>query len=149
MRIYLDNCCYGRPYDDQSSEKIKLESESIINIQELIKSKKIKLATSFMLHYENLKKKDIAKRKRIDKFLREYRETYIGIEYFDKLQESTKSIIETGIKEKDAYHVASAIIANCKYFLTVDERLLKYKSDEIILMNPIDFVKMLEAVKNE
>ena len=25
MRIYLDNCCFNRPFDDQSQIKIKLE----------------------------------------------------------------------------------------------------------------------------
>lgn len=32
-------------------------------------------------------------------------------------------IMETGIKEKDAYHVACAIIAECNYFVTTDDRL--------------------------
>ncbi len=27
MKIYLDNCCYNRPFDDQTQERIHLESE--------------------------------------------------------------------------------------------------------------------------
>lgn len=27
MRVYLDNCCYNRPYDDQSQMRIHLEAE--------------------------------------------------------------------------------------------------------------------------
>ena len=27
MRIYLDNCCYNRPYDDQSKIRIRLETK--------------------------------------------------------------------------------------------------------------------------
>lgn len=27
MRVYLDNCCYNRPYDDQSQMRIHLETE--------------------------------------------------------------------------------------------------------------------------
>lgn len=30
MKIYLDNCCYNRPFDDQTQERIYLESESIL-----------------------------------------------------------------------------------------------------------------------
>ena len=27
-RVYLDNCCYNRPYDDQSQVRISLESQA-------------------------------------------------------------------------------------------------------------------------
>ena len=32
QRIYLDVCCLNRPFDDQSQERIRLESEAIILI---------------------------------------------------------------------------------------------------------------------
>ena len=32
MRVYLDNCCYNRPFDDQNQLKIAIESAA--NIQE-------------------------------------------------------------------------------------------------------------------
>ena len=32
MKIYLDNCCYNRPFDDLSQERIYLESETILMI---------------------------------------------------------------------------------------------------------------------
>lgn len=37
MRIYLDNCCFNRPYDDQSQFKIRIESEAKLAIQEKVK----------------------------------------------------------------------------------------------------------------
>lgn len=49
------------------------------------------------------------------------------------------------MKDKDAYHLASAILAECDYFLSTDYRLLKYKTNEIILLNPVEFIKVLEA----
>lgn len=30
MIIYLDNCCYNRPFDDQTQERIHLESERFV-----------------------------------------------------------------------------------------------------------------------
>ena len=56
-----------------------------------------------------------------------------------------EEIILKGIKPKDAYHLASALLAECDYFLSTDDRLLKYKTNEIILLNPVDFIKILEA----
>jgi hypothetical protein len=32
MKIYLDNCCYNRPFDDQTQERIHLESEAILTV---------------------------------------------------------------------------------------------------------------------
>lgn len=38
-RIYLDNCCYNRPYDDQSFKAISLEAEAKLYIQDNIKER--------------------------------------------------------------------------------------------------------------
>ena len=70
-------------------------------------------------------------------------------EFAEKLNEKVAKIMSTGIKTNDAYHVASAILANCNYFISVDDRLLKYNSDDIILVNPIEFVKIFGDDKNE
>ena len=34
MRIYLDNCCYNRPYDDQSQIRVSLETQAKLYTQE-------------------------------------------------------------------------------------------------------------------
>ncbi len=39
MRIYLDNCCFNRPYDDQSQLRISLETQAKLYVQNLIKEK--------------------------------------------------------------------------------------------------------------
>ena len=33
MKIYLDNCCFARPYNDQTSLPLRLESEATLDIQ--------------------------------------------------------------------------------------------------------------------
>lgn len=32
MRIYLDNCCYNRPFDDQTQPRIHEETNAIVEI---------------------------------------------------------------------------------------------------------------------
>ncbi len=32
MKIYLDVCCFNRPFDDQTQEKIHLEAEAVFII---------------------------------------------------------------------------------------------------------------------
>lgn len=33
MKIYLDNCCFNRPFDDQSQIRVRLEAEAKLKIQ--------------------------------------------------------------------------------------------------------------------
>ena len=53
MIVYLDNCCFNRPFDDQSSFIIYMETEAKLYVQDLIRKNEIKLAWSFVLDYEN------------------------------------------------------------------------------------------------
>jgi predicted nucleic acid-binding protein len=54
-----------------------------------------------------------------------------------------------GAKEKDAYHVASAIYAKCEYFISTDIRLLKCKTDKIKMVTPIEFVVETEGENDD
>lgn len=55
MKVYLDNCCFNRPYDDQSRLRIRLEAEAKMRIQEEIRNGIFKLVWSYILDYENSK----------------------------------------------------------------------------------------------
>ncbi len=53
MRIYLDNCTFNRPFDNQNSIRIKIETDAKLYIQEKIKENKIELVWSYILDFEN------------------------------------------------------------------------------------------------
>lgn len=46
MRVYLDNCCFNRPYDDQTYIRVSLETQAKLYIQDKIKSQELELASS-------------------------------------------------------------------------------------------------------
>lgn len=54
-KIYLDNCCYNRPFDIQSQLKIHLETQAKLYVQQRIKDGKDILVWSYVLEYENSK----------------------------------------------------------------------------------------------
>jgi len=54
-----------------------------------------------------------------------------------------REILMKGVKKKDALHIACAIEGKCDYFLTTDKKLLRKTFDEIIVISPIDFLKIL------
>ena len=141
MRIYLDNCCYNRPYDDQSQVRISLESQAKLHVQELIREKKLELASSYTLSYENSRNPYDIRRRTIQKFLEEHTAVYIDASFSQQVSALAKEIMSTGVKTADAHHAASAIIAKCDYLLTTDDRLLKYRTDRIRVVDPIDFIQ--------
>ena len=144
LRIYLDMCCYNRPYDDQSQMRIAMEAQAKIYIQDMIKEKKLKLITSYMLRYECGSNPFPMRRDTILDFIDKNAFGYIGDERKAVIEEKAAEIMKTGVKFKDACHVASAIYAECGYFISTDKRLLKYQSKEIKMVTPIEFVVEIE-----
>ena len=142
MKIYLDNCCYNRPYDDQSYLRISLESQAKLFVQYLIKEKKIDLVTSYVLDYENSRNPHATRRDTIAEFFENAVE-YVGSDKNDEILAIAKKIQATGVKVADSCHVACAEYSNCDYFLTTDDRVLKYKSDKITIINPVQFIQIL------
>ncbi|MCM1136410.1 MAG: hypothetical protein NC400_12650 [Clostridium sp.] len=145
MKIYLDNCSYNRPYDDQSQMRIYLETQAKLHIQDMIRERKLELVASYVLDYENSKNRSLQKKMTIGKFIEDYATWYVSDRKKDEIEIYAIAIMETGIKEKDAYHVACAIIAGCDYFITTDDRLLKYHSEKIDLVTPGEFIRKMEA----
>ena len=37
MNVYLDICCFNRPFDEQSSLIVYLETEAKLHVQELVR----------------------------------------------------------------------------------------------------------------
>ena len=137
VKIYLDNCCYNRPYDDQTQLRIELETKAKLYIQHQIVEKEFKLVSSIILEFENDHNPYYIRKTVIGDFIQH------AAEYIDETEEIVtlaSEIRKSGIKPKDATHLACAIHAKCDYFITTDDKLLKYKDDRITIINPIDFI---------
>ncbi len=143
LKVYLDNCCYNRPFDDQSQLVINIESIAKLYIQSMVLAGRFSLVWSDILEYENAHNPFEERRKRIAKW-KTVATTMIQstIDVIDK----AKDIMKVGTKSKDALHLSSAIIAKADYFITTDKKIIKKSKEikEIIVLNPIDFVKELE-----
>jgi len=144
MKIYLDNCCYNRPYDDQRQMRIFLETQAKLHIQQLIIQKKLKLVCSFILRYENNENPNISNRDSIAQFFINASE-YVGNENMEDIRKMADEFMKQGIKMKDATHLACAIKARCDYFLTTDDKLIKkYNGNAIKVRTPLTFLENLE-----
>lgn len=146
IRVYLDNCCYNRPFDDQNSIKIFFETEAKLFIQEKIKLGELELVWSFILDYENNQNMDTGRKEEIFKFEKYAKVYFVGTNKTGILSEKFYSL---GIKKKDSIHLACAVETNCDYFITTDFGILKKKSlfSEILIINPIDFIIQIGETK--
>lgn len=144
MKIYLDNCYYNRPYDDQRQLRISLETQAKLNIQDSIRNGEIELVSSFVLLYEISRSPNTTSARSIEEFVEKYSAIFVSDKNLDKIETLAKDIQSTGVKKMDSWHVACAIIAGAEYFLTTDKRLLKYNTDSIKMINPVDFISEKE-----
>ena len=135
----------NRPYDDQSQIRISLETQAKLQIQKMIKDKELDLVSSYILAYENSKNPVESKKNSISKFIKENRIEYVDVDRADEVRAIADEIIATGVKTADAYHTACAILAGCDYMITTDDRLLKYKSDKIKVVDPTVFIREMEV----
>lgn len=111
----------------------------------MIRTGQLELISSYILDFENSENPFEMRRKTISVFTNRHSSIYVSDNVKLQIEQKAADIEKTGIKHKDACHVASAIIAGADYFLSTDYRLLKYKTDEIKMMNPTEFVKELEV----
>jgi predicted nucleic acid-binding protein len=141
IRIYLDNCCFNRPYDAQAQLRVRFETQAKLYIQKMVFEREIELVWSYVLKFENSRNPFEEKRHTIAQW---EKLSSIFVSVSDEIVATAEIITKTGIKNIDALHVACAIAGNCNYFITVDRRLLTYKDSRVIICNPIDFLNQIE-----
>ncbi|MBD5443931.1 MAG: type II toxin-antitoxin system VapC family toxin [Lachnospiraceae bacterium] len=144
IKVYLDTCCYNRPYDDQTQLRINLEAQAKLFIQKQIVDGKLELIYSFISVYENSQNPYSIRKNAISDFFSNA-SIYISEDNVNVIKQRASEIMKTGIKTKDALHISCAIEGKADYFVTTDIRLLKYSSDEVKIINPIDLITILEG----
>ncbi len=145
MKVYLDNCCFNRPYDNQDYLSIKLETEAKLKIQEMIKEKQLLLIWSFMLDYENSANQGKSKKESIYDW---YKYSSAHISFKDDILRLSEIIAGMGFGKKDSIHLSCAIMGKAEYFITVDKGILKKrgKLDAIEIIDPISFIRITEEI---
>lgn len=141
-KLYLDMNIYNRPFDDQSQVRIRLETIATYAILKTIKERRYSLLWSFMLEFENSLNPDEDIKVEIQMT------SSLALELINMTEDiliTAKSLESKGIKPRDAIHIACAIKGDADYFLTCDDKLTRKSQlikDKIIIMNPIDFIRV-------
>ena len=140
MRVYLDNCSFNRPFDDQRQMRVRLEAEAKLCIQEHIRSGTLELVWSYMLDFENAAHPFEERRTTISGW-RQY--ATMNIEETATILQRANLLAGIGLKAKDALHIACAIAGECTYFVTTDDDILKRRQgiQDITVIDPTALVR--------
>jgi len=122
MRIYLDMCCFNRPYDDKTQARIRLETEAKVILQQKVKDAECELVWSVTLDFECSNNPFEEHRHAITQWRKLAVVTVIADE---PVIIKAKQLAAQGLGHYDALHVASAIAGGAKLFVTTDDRLIK------------------------
>ena len=123
MKIYFDVCCLNRPYDDQTQDRIHLESEAVITILGHIESEEWSLVSSGVVSYEISQTSDEERKRRLHSLVRRASEFIpVGRQTYVRARELQNRL---GIRAYDALHIACAEQGEVDVFLSTGDRLVK------------------------
>ncbi len=149
-KIYLDNCCYNRPFDDRSIIINYLEREAILIIMQMAHDNELQIIGSNILSKEMGLISNPVKKKHVIELYQ-----FLASDIIDAnssiLERATEIRTLSSIKMFDSLHLACAE-ARADVLLTTDKKFLKAarKLDLTIkIMNPIEFLLEVSNYDND
>ena len=146
--VYLDNCCYNRPFDDRSNIRNYLEREAVLIIMQMAYEGNIKIVGSEVLQKEMSLISNNEKRRDVESIYNELTSAVIMLNGWI-IRRAEEIMAQSSIKSFDSLHLASAE-TEADVLLTTDTTFMKAANrlnTKIRVRNPINF--LLEVSENE
>jgi len=141
--IYIYNYVINLPFDDQSQERVRLETEAIVLLLARLERKEWTWLGSQALDVEIDRTPDVEQQARLRRIVE-----FIGlsVEIGEKELDRATELQKLGFVGFDAVHLACAENGKADVFLTTDDRLLKLakrlaKRLRVKVVNPLDWMK--------
>jgi predicted nucleic acid-binding protein len=139
----MDTCCYKRPFDDQTQDRIYLETEIILSIIAKCDRGEWVLLSSEVLEYEFSNDKDA---ERGQYMIALYCDNSNVFPLTDDIKRRAHELQTYGVKLLDSLHLATAEYANADVLLTVDDQFFnsaKRADSKIKVIRPKEFMEVL------
>lgn len=140
MRIYMDVCCLGRPFDDLTQGRVYLEAEAVLSIISRCESGEWNLLSSGAIDFEIAQMPDLEVQEKVNTL---YSSASEHMNTTQKTIDRAKEFQAFEIKHFDSLHMALAEGANVDIFLTTDDRLIKraHKANASVrVANPVTWL---------
>lgn len=142
MKVYLDVCCYNRPFDDQTQERIRLEAEATAIVMTGIRLRFLELIDSEAVDLEHMASPFPERDEAISpvRRLASVRVELQGVHW-----SRARLLSGMGFGRYDALHVACAEAGGADVLLTTDDQFLRVAARErkrlhVRVVNPVEWV---------
>ena len=140
IRLYLDNCCFNRPFDDLTQERTEKEADAVNLILSLSKNGTLSIVSSVFVDMETDRTPDENKRRNVIEIYR-YDEYY---ELDTEIENAARLFRSYGLKPFDSLHLAVAETKQVDFLLTTDDVFAKQSKrfeHRVKVVNPYIFIK--------
>jgi hypothetical protein len=122
ITVYLGACCLNRPFDDQTQERIRLESEAVLLILTRAEAGGLRWVGSEVLEYEIAQTPDPERRGRV---LLLAAAAQVTVALGPAEEARGRHLEALGFRPFDALHIACAEGGRASLLLTTDDRFLR------------------------
>lgn len=148
MKIYMDVCCFNRPYDDQGQDRIRLEAEAVMAILYNCQKGHWSLVGSDIIDFELGKTQNPIKKLKAT-ILADMAIT--KIKFNENIQTISTEYQNAGIDLFDSLHIACVEESGANIMLTTDDKLIKKAKNlnkiKVIIENPVKW--FMEVTSDE
>jgi predicted nucleic acid-binding protein len=142
MKIYLDTCCYGRPYDDPAQTRIAIEAAAVKGIIDICRIAGHCIVGSMAVASEIGENSNLDKMKEIRTYFDDTINEYLAP--VNNVRPRARALQAEGVKRVDSYHLAFAEAAGADALLTTDDKFIKIcarkKLSFVKVINPVNFL---------
>lgn len=143
IRLYLDTCCLNRPFDDQGQDRIRLESEAVLNVLERVAAGEWVMIGSDALDAETAAIRNPERRRRVQVLASTASE---HVHFHQHLTQRAQVLERMGFRGYDSLHIACAEAAGAGILLTTDDafvrRARRLQHDlRVRVANPVTWLK--------
>ncbi len=153
-KIYLDVCCFNRPFDDQTQERIKLETEAILLILKRIELREWEWVSSETMNFEIAQTPSVERRNRVNSLMEFSSLHFVLLD--SNLIKRGEELEKKGFGAYDGLHIACAEHGQADVLLTVDDKMrrlgIRYSQQlNVRIENPLKwFQEMIyESASND
>lgn len=122
MKIYMDSCCFNRPFDDQSQVRVQLETEYIVAILERCRRREWQLVVSDIIEWELSR---TSNQSRLEAVMNYYSYAAHCTNVTEEVASLAQMYALFGIKKMDSLHLALAVRCRVDVLLTTDDQFVK------------------------
>jgi predicted nucleic acid-binding protein len=143
--VYLDVCCLKRPFDDQRSTRVQLETAAVAALIDRAEREGIQLVRSPAHALENDRNPREDRRLAASIWLEAAR---VEVPFSEKAEKRAREILGLGFDVLDALHTAFAEESGARWLVTTDDRLVAlgrrhHDRLRVEITNPIHVLEML------